>query len=111
MLNQQQEQQKQHQQQHNGWIALPLLLPLPRPALFTSPHLGLTAVQEAVRMDHLEVVKLMEQSGGKVWEDGHVSQGNQLGAAEPSTQSWVGDCGDGVIPMSACWLAIHRACV
>jgi len=24
-------------------------------------------------MDHLEVVKLMEQSGGKVWEDGHVS--------------------------------------
>jgi ABC-type microcin C transport system duplicated ATPase subunit YejF len=24
-------------------------------------------------MDHLEVVKLMEQSGGKVWEEGHVS--------------------------------------
>jgi hypothetical protein len=24
-------------------------------------------------MDHLEVVKLMEQSGGKVWEEGNVS--------------------------------------
>ena len=24
-------------------------------------------------MDHLEVVKLMEQSGGKVWEEGRVS--------------------------------------
>jgi hypothetical protein len=24
-------------------------------------------------MDHLEVVKLMQQSGGKVWEDGQVS--------------------------------------
>lgn len=35
--------------------------------------LHVCVVQEAVRMDHLEVVKLMEQSGGKVWEEGRVS--------------------------------------
>jgi hypothetical protein len=32
----------------------------------------LAPLQEAVRMDHLEVVKLMEGKGGKVWEDGQV---------------------------------------
>jgi hypothetical protein len=30
------------------------------------------SLQEAVRMDHLEVVRMMEQSGGKVWEEGKV---------------------------------------
>ncbi|WIA29235.1 hypothetical protein OEZ86_011743 [Tetradesmus obliquus] len=31
-----------------------------------------TPLEEAVRMDHLEVVKLMEGKGGKVWEDGQL---------------------------------------
>lgn len=44
--------------------------------------------QEAVRMDHLEVVKLMEQSGGKVWEEGQVraleTKGRRGGEGGPS---------------------------
>jgi hypothetical protein len=43
--------------------------------------------QEAVRMDHLEVVRLMEQSGGKVWEDGNVSVGRGEGAQQQHTSS------------------------
>lgn len=33
-------------------------------------------------MDHLEVVKLMEQSGGKVWEEGNVSAACTATAAQ-----------------------------
>lgn len=44
-------------------------------------------LQEAVRMDHLEVVKLMEQSGGKVWEDGNVSGERPAAAAAQVAQA------------------------
>jgi hypothetical protein len=44
-------------------------------------------LQEAVRMDHLEVVKLMESSGGKVWEDGQVRRQMQQPGSDSSSSS------------------------
>lgn len=39
-------------------------------------------------MDHLEVVRLIESHGGKVWEDGHVSSADA--AHEPAILGWAG---------------------
>jgi hypothetical protein len=52
------------------------------PALLLLLLLLLSPLQEAVRMDHLEVVKLMEGKGGKVWEDGQVRAAAVAAAAQ-----------------------------